>query len=355
VTAGGESIEVVRGRLPDELAEEILGFWSSHGALEGEAARQRLADVVCVALDDAGETVGVNSAQADDVSPVGRFWRYRSFLPGGSDELAATMFNAAFEALGEGFDPDAPGPIGLAVKVTATAEMERRAEAVWPAEELFFAGFLEDGAQLRLRYFWNATIGPGLPNSPLLEDTRDEDFPVGDQYRVAPPDEIGITSDDILDLWRREAAVPEAVAQERVHEVQLVAVKGDGDLAGIATAYIERNEWLRMDFWYFRTYVAVAERHSNLAGRLALALRDRLEQRFVDGEDTGAAGIVMEIENEGLRAYFNRALWLPLGLNFIGTNQGGDHVRVRYFPGVHVPVPTSHSESQPGDTIEPAS
>jgi hypothetical protein len=339
MTAGRATIEVVRGRLPDERAEQILSFWSAHGALEGEAARRRLPEVVCVALDDGGEIVGVNSAIAEDISRVGRFWRYRSLLPGGGEELAAEMFNEAFDALGEGFDPDVPGPIGLAVKVSDPAEMELRTEAVWSTEELFFAGYLEDGGQLRLRYFWNATIGPGLPNSPLLEDTRDEDFPIGGEYRVAPLDGSGITSEDVLGLWKRETGIPEADALRRVHEVQLVAVKRDGDLAAIATAYIQRNAWLRMDFWHIRTYVAVDERHSNLAGRLALAVRDLLEQRFVDGEDTRAAGIVMEIENEGLRTYFNRALWLPLGLHFIGTNQRGDHVRVRYFPGVRVPTP----------------
>ncbi len=130
----GGSIEVVRGRLDDERAEQILGLWSAHGALEGEEAQQRLSEVVCVALDDAGEVIGVNSAQAKEVSRVGRFWRYRSFLPGREEELEGPMFNAAFDALGEGFDPDAPGPIGLCLILTDRAEMERRPEAIWPEE-----------------------------------------------------------------------------------------------------------------------------------------------------------------------------------------------------------------------------
>ena len=38
--------------------------------------------------------------------------------------------------------------------------------------------------------------------------------------------------------------------------------------------------------------------------------------------------MIFEIENEGLKTYFNRALWLPLNFVFIGENQRGDHVRV---------------------------
>jgi hypothetical protein len=338
VKAGGGSIEVVRGALGDERAQEILSFWASHGALEGDAARQRLNEVVCVAVDDAGEVVGVNSASAEDVSRIGRFWRYRSLLPGADEDLAAAMFNAAFDALGEGFDPDVPGPIGLAVRVSDRAEMEQRDEVVWPAEELFFAGYLEDGTQLRLRYFWNAKIGPGPPDSPRLEDTMDEDYPVDPSYRVVRLAESGLTNDDVLALWSHETGMADAEARRRVHEVQLVAVK-EGRLAGVSTAYIQRNEQLRMDLWHYRTFVVAADRRSNLAGRLALAGRDHLEREFEEGADTRAPGMAMEIENEGLKTYFNRALWLPLNFNFIGTNSIGQHVRVHYFPGARVPAP----------------
>ena len=342
MTSGGGSIEVVRGSLSDERAEQILAFWSAHGALTGEAARERLGELVCVALDDAGEIAGVNSAQADTVPPVNRrFWRYRSFLPGSGPELSAEMFNAAFEALGTGFDPDdSSAPVGLALTVADRAEMERRPEAVWPEEELIYAGYRADGSQLRLRYFWNAKIAAGPPDSPPLEATMNEDYAVGEDYRVAPLAESGLGEADVLALWSRETGIPEAEAQKRVEEVQLVAVKGGDTLAGISTAYIKRNEQLRMDLWHYRTYVAVAERHSNLAGRLALAVRDHLEGRFVEGEDTRATGMLMEIENEGLRTYFNRALWLPLGFNFIGENQYGAHVRVHHFPGARAPLPS---------------
>jgi hypothetical protein len=51
--------------------------------------------------------------------------------------------------------------------------------------------------------------------------------------------------------------------------------------------------------------------------------------------------MAMEIENEGLKTYFNRALWLPLNFKFIGENAHRQHVRVHYFPGVRVPSRSS--------------
>jgi hypothetical protein len=217
--------------------------------------------------------------------------------------------------------------------------MARRSEAIWPDEELFFAGYLPDDSQLRLRYFWNAKIGPGTPDSPTLEDTIDETYPVGDSYDVLPFAESEVTPDDVLALWERETAIPPEEARKRVHEVQLVAVNRKGGLAGISTAYLQRNSRLRLDLWHYRTYVAIAERHQNLMGRLALAVRDHLEQRYVSGEDTRAAGMAFEVENEGLKSYFNRALWLPLNFPFIGENDRGAHVRVHYFPGARIPPP----------------
>ena len=167
-----------------------------------------------------------------------------------------------------------------------------------------------------------------------------EEYPIDERYRVLPIAESDITEEDVLALWQRETGIAEADARKRVHEVQLVAVNADGHLAGISTAYVQRSRPLGMDLWHYRTYVAVDERHGNLMARLALAVRDLLEERFVEGEDTRASGMAYEVENQGLKSYFNRALWLPLDAQFIGENKQGAHLRVRYFPGARAPLPS---------------
>jgi hypothetical protein len=266
-----------------------------------------------------------------------RFWVHRHPVGAIADE----EINAAFDSLEREFDSSAEGPIGLAVIVEDPAEIERRPEAVWPATKLMLAGYTPEGAQIRIRYFEDARIGPGLPNSPTLEETRHNEFVLEDRYRLEPFAGSGsVSPDDVLALWKREGAVPEPEAQRRVHEVHLVAVDKDEGVVGVSSSYLQRNQQLRADLLYYRAFVARYHRKSSLAGLLAVRGREVLDDLFVKGEESRAAGIVYEVENPGLKSYFNRALWLPTDFTFIGENERGDHVRVHYFPGALVP-PTS--------------
>jgi hypothetical protein len=337
------TIEVVRGRLRDDRAAQIRDFWTDLGLGEEEASR-RLPEVVCVALDRAGTLVGVNSVFAAEVPLVGdrSFWVYRSALTPDAAGADAQMTNAAFEALAEGFDPAEAGPVGVCVPVAGAEELARRPEAVWPETELMYAGYRRgDGAQIRIRYFEGARIGPGLPNSPTLEECRAMEIPVEDRYRLAPWDEAAaeIPGDRVTEFWLREAAIPEEEARRRVEEVHLLALDADDSIAGVSSAYLKRVGQLRMEMWHYRAFVGKDHRMSSLAVNLAVHGREVLEERFVTGRDTRAPGIVYEVENEGLKKYFNLALWLPTDFTFIGENQRGDHVRVHWFPGAEVPGP----------------
>ena len=152
-------------------------------------------------------------------------------------------------------------------------------------------------------------------------------------------DQDGVTEQDVLDLWASEGVVPEAAARKRIHEVLLVATHQSDVLVGVSSAYLQLNPQLRMDLWYYRAFVAAAHRQSNVAVNLALIGRDHLERQYVSGEDRRGAGIVYEVENEGLKRHFNDALWLPTDFIFIGESRHGAHVRVRYFPGALAPEP----------------
>jgi hypothetical protein len=267
------------------------------------------------------------------------FWVYDADASPDSPDGDA-LFNATFDQLEARYQSDRSGPIGLCVPVSDPELMRRLPEAVWPETELMYAGTSEDGVQLRIRYFDEAAIGPPLPNSPTLAETREDTHPLEERYRIVPLTESGeATPDDVLALWARESAVPELEASRRVHEVHLVAIERSAGLAGVSSAYLQRNAQLRLDLWYYRAFVAMAHRRSSLAVQLALHGRDLLEDRFTSGEDTRAAGVIYEVENEGLKRYFNKALWLPTDFTFIGENERGDHVRVHYFPGAQAPIP----------------
>lgn len=148
-----------------------------------------------------------------------------------------------------------------------------------------------------------------------------------------------ITEQDVLDLWDQEGVVIPAEAQRRISEVAFIATHETAGLAGVSSAYLEHNAQLRMDLWYYRAFVASGHRKSVAATNLALRGREHFKELFVSGEDTRGAGMIFEVENEGLKRYFNEARWWPTDFLFIGENARGDHVRVHYFPGSLAPDP----------------
>ena len=329
-----------RGGLDDARAEKVLGFLRRSASLSEETARLWLSEVVCLAVE--GERiVGVSTAHPASVALIGGrpFWLYRSALAPPSKDQWNEMFNCAFNGLASEFASN-PGYIGLCALIEDPTQVGGGPEVVWPETELMFAGYLEDGRQVRLRYFWGAEIGPALPNSPSLDETRTHEYPLEDRYRILPLDETSeVRAEDVIQFWEREGAMPEPdEARRRAQEVELVAVDRDGSVAGVSTLYLARNAQLRMDLWHYRTFVGEAHRRSNLAAQLIFTNRDRLEERFVTGSDRRAGGLLFELEHEGMKAYFNKALWLPADFTFITENEFGDHVRVHYFPGATVPT-----------------
>jgi hypothetical protein len=338
MSGGGEEIEVVRGALDDQRSQQILRFWEERGLLTEEAGRERLTGVVCVALDDSGEIAGVNSVyEAIPRPPARPMWAYRSYLAVDSVEFWNELFTAAFDALESEFDPERGGPLGVCVLLDG-AQAAQRPEAIWPEEDLIYAGYLQDGRQVRIRWFWEAPAEPGLPNSLTLDQSMAMDWSIDERYRVEPYTGDPEMANSILGLWAREGVVRDAEAQRRVHEALNVVIDRDDGVIALSTAYTERSSQLGMDLWYFRTFVATAHRNTHVATQLTMHNRDLLEQRFASGEDTRAGGVAFELQNQGMRKYINTAIWQPVDFIFVGDSERGDPVRVHYFPGAHVPL-----------------
>ena len=278
-----------------------------------------------------------------------RFWVYRADAAPG-DAAGDERFNAAFEELDAGYQQDRSGPVGLCVPVSDPELMRRRPDAVWEETELLYAGTQREAAslaeagsatQLRLRYFYDATIGPGLPNSPTIEQSEAVDYSLPPGYRMVPLAETdAVGPDDVIALWQRENAMPnQAEGQRRVNEVSIVGLDPDDRIAAVSTVYLRRNEQLDMDVWHLRGFVATEHRMSNLATQILWATRDHLSQAYESGRDTRAPGVIVEVENKLLMTYFNRAFWVYSDFWFIGAHPEGAHVRVHWFPGAEAPIP----------------
>jgi hypothetical protein len=157
-------------------------------------------------------------------------------------------------------------------------------------------------------------------------------------HRIELFEEQDMVADgDLAALWQRETGMPDDEVARRLHEVLLVALD-DGELVGISSAFLRRNDRLRMDLWHYRVLVVGARRRTTVGLDLLNRGREHLEERFTSGRDRRAAGLVGEIENAELMG-FNPAVWPRTRMSFIGVNERGWHVRVRWFPGALAPEP----------------
>lgn len=158
--SNGHAIEVWRSRIGNDREVELLRFWLDRGALDEQTARQRLPQVVCVLRGIDGGIAGVNTVYPERIAMVGgrRFWVYRSLLPAAPPDATWRMVKAAFDALELEFEGEGGEPVGLCRLVGDRTEITHNPEAVWPESGLLYAGYLDDGRQVRIRYFEDGRI-----------------------------------------------------------------------------------------------------------------------------------------------------------------------------------------------------
>jgi hypothetical protein len=163
-------------------------------------------------------------------------------------------------------------------------------------------------------------------------------WPLEERYRIDLLAESGVDPGEVADFWVANGALRLERARQRLGEVVHIARDEDGTIAGVSTTYLAPNAQLRMDMWYQRGFVAPAHRASSIGMQFAIRGIDHFEEAFTSGRDTRAAGIIQEIENEGIKRYFNRGSEPATDMTFIGENERGDHVRVHWFAGATVPA-----------------
>jgi hypothetical protein len=322
------AIEVVRGTLDGGTAEELIEFWAAQGALFGEDARRRLPEVVCVLRAD-GRVAGACSVRPAEVPQLGgrRLWVYRSLLAPEQADHSPELIRTAFDVLADEFDGSPEAPTGLCVLLAGAGERAWYPEAEPIEPRLLYAGYLDDGRQVRVAYFDDIATG-GLESGwqvPCAIELFSE--------------QEAVSRDDVIGLWLSEGVLSREEAERRVDEVLLIATDEAGKPIGVSTTYLQFNRRLRANMWYYRAFVAAAHRRSDVAVVLALLGRDHHARRFHAGEDRRALGVIFEVEHEGLKRFAGGARWLPTDFIFIGENDRGDHVRVHYFPGALAPAP----------------
>lgn len=143
--------------------------------------------------------------------------------------------------------------------------------------------------------------------------------------------------EEIIGLWLSEHALPNREACDaRVGEVVAVGRGPDGRIIAITTAYRRFNQMLDCTLFYFRGFVAAEARQSGIGRAVLNAVIEYFEARFQAGDETLAKGIFLVIENEMLMKVRNEGLWPETRFVYVGKNDAGHHLRVRYFEGARV-------------------
>lgn len=168
---------------------------------------------------------------------------------------------------------------------------------------------------------------------------RPRDWPLEEGYAIellAESDRA--KADDVVEFWTREGAMDRPRAEDRVGEVMLVALDDGGEVVGASSVYRQPFPRLGVEMWFQRGFVGELHRASNIGMQFAITGIDHLERRFEEDADERGKGVVQELENDGLKRYFNRGWEPPTDMVFIGVNTRGDHVRVHWFPRARVPA-----------------
>ena len=141
----------------DATGEDVIAMWTRERALDPDAARERVRDVVLVAIEEADGVVGVSTAWLQENPTLGMgLWNYRTFVAGDHREgdIAFLLLHATRDHLRERFTGGADTRAqGIVFEVQNEILKRARNEAVWPTSGFAFIGEDERGAHHRVHYF----------------------------------------------------------------------------------------------------------------------------------------------------------------------------------------------------------
>jgi hypothetical protein len=142
---------------------------------------------------------------------------------------------------------------------------------------------------------------------------------------------------EIVNFWKQYGALPSTeFALKRLPEVAMLVYDEQEQIVAISSVQPRHIPQLDHRFYTFRCFVAPDCRRFLLAARLICEVYDAFNKRFENGANPDVIGMVAEVENPALNREHNHAVWPHSGFVFVGYNQAGQHVRVRFFDGAHV-------------------
>jgi hypothetical protein len=156
-----EKYRIVRFAEEDSVSEQdLLDFWQREDALGPELARERVPEVILVALDEANEVAAISSAYLARSERLGMdLWHYRNFVSSRHRQalLARQLTVQTTAHLRERF-VSGEDVRGAGVVIVVESEiLKAKNEAVWPASRFAFIG-ADASYHYRVQYFPGARV-----------------------------------------------------------------------------------------------------------------------------------------------------------------------------------------------------
>ena len=156
---------------------------------------------------------------------------------------------------------------------------------------------------------------------------------------------------ELVDFWREQKAIPnEDEARQRAHQAICVLRDDGGALCGVATAIVKVLPRLRQPMYYFRIYIARAQRGRDVFLPMVRQSRQALEEYTRGQEHPESLGLLFEIENGKLPKAYPRAYEPTFDATFIGYSPQGKKLFVSYFADamLQTPAQIAVAQGQPG-------
>lgn len=137
--------------------------------------------------------------------------------------------------------------------------------------------------------------------------------------------------DEIVGVWVSENVLAATEARRRAGELVAVARAADGEIAGVATAFVAPLADAGPRYWFFRTFVRPA--HRTAWAIVPSLFEQAVEALRAHADPDPPAGIAAAVENPELTRPGARAEIARAGLHLIGLDAAGRDVWCLRFDG----------------------
>lgn len=146
-----------------------------------------------------------------------------------------------------------------------------------------------------------------------------------------------ILAEEIASFWLEQQALNDRrQAITRSQQAVLIARGVDSKIVGVSTVYKQLNPQIEHYFYYMRAFVHPDYRDGDIGRIFTRAIVAFFELLYVTGADKEVVGVFMEIENRYFQYYRRDAILPEAGFIYIGKNERGAHLRLRYFEGAQI-------------------